>query len=156
MMNFQRGDLCPVKYLPLTIPPGTPWPPPPPNLAQATLLNITGYSFDDSILLFDVTNTGLNGAGTARIAGKGDLAMTVNADYDADASPWLPIPNIVKGSLGIILVYVGAYSAQSIRFIQFPVVVEKLHGDSTTTQQVKYSFDVKENVLAGLRVYPSV
>ncbi len=135
--NFQRGDLCGIQFIVAGANPYT--------------LNVTSHNLDLSVLLFDITHTGLNGAGTARLAGKPDASGTVNADYDADASPFLNTPNIRPGAAGTIAFFVaGPTGAPSAQSIQVPVIVEKVHFESSVQSQVKYSFEVKQNVLAGL------
>jgi hypothetical protein len=134
--NFQRGDLLPVFFQPFGA-----------NAAQR--LNVTGWEGGRDVLLFDVTHTGLNGAGTARIAGKRDGTGTVNADYDADLSPYAAY-GIQEGVSGVILEYITP-----TRAIQTPIIIEKLNFQSAAGSQLKYNFSWKMNVLAGLFVYPA-
>ncbi|HLN30476.1 MAG TPA: hypothetical protein VK395_22220 [Gemmataceae bacterium] len=144
--NFQRGDLCPVVFQPIGGSPVT--------------LNITSHNVDFTSTLFEVTHTGLNGAGVARIAGKQDASGTVKADYDSDLSPYAASPNIRNGVSGVILFYVGAPTAPvgvtgqqppvQGKPLQVPVIIEKVHYESAVHNQVKFSFEVKLNVIAGL------
>lgn len=117
-----------------------------------SLLNITGHSMDEMTQLFDVSNTG-HGGRTARLAGKGDHSGTVNADFDLDAPPYLNPPNIRSGVSGIILAYFSHYSLG--RPMQIPVIIEKVHYEVSIGSQSKWSFDVKENIIAGSFVMPA-
>lgn len=140
MNNFQRGDMLPVRFQP--------------QGGAAVTLNIRGWSGDDEVLRFDVTNTG-HGGETARISGKHDWRGTVNADFDLDAPPYgngAGQPQIRAGTRGVILKYV---STALDKAIQIPVIVAKVHYESAVENQLKYSFDVELNILAGDFVYPA-
>lgn len=136
MFNFQRGDFVPVTVQTAGLP--------------AVLLNIKGHTLDLTCLLFDVTSTGSGGV-TARISGKLDAAGTVNADFDADAPPYVNPPAIMPGLRGICV-----FGVSPVRGIQVPTICEKLHFESSVESEVKYSFDVKMNSLAGLFVFPAL
>ncbi len=134
--NFISGHRCPCSFAPIG--------------QGATVLNIKGQNLDEDGLIFDVSHTGTGGR-TARIAGKADHKGTVNADLDADQPPWLSPPNIRFGTKGIILMFFSPN-----RPIQIPVIVAKAHFESAIESEVKYSFDVQEDVLSGVIVYPAV
>jgi hypothetical protein len=143
MNNFQRGDLVGVAFGPT---PDT-----------AAILNVTGHNLEDSAHLHDVTHTGLNGIGTARIAGLNDISGTIHADFDADAPPYLNPPRITSGTSGWLIFVLGAppgsvgnLGSSIQRQIEVPIIVEKVHYESAVKNQVKYSFNVKMNVLAGV------
>ncbi len=149
MNNFQRGDLCGVAFQAVS---GG-------NADTVVTLNVTQHSLEDSAKLFDVTHTGLNGIGTARIAGKNDLHGTVHADFDADQPPYLDPPHITSGTSCLMIFALSAPpgtgpnpagSGSVQRQITIPAIVEKVHYQSQVTSQVKYSFDVKMNVIAGV------
>jgi hypothetical protein len=138
--NFQRGDLLPVVFIP-------------DDQANVTL-NVRGWSGDDEVLRFDVTNTG-HGGQTARIAGKQDWRGTVQADFDLDVPPYNTNaggPRIRAGQGGVIRKYVSQ-TAQD-KYIQIPVLIAKVHYESAVESQLKYSFDVEMSVLFGDFVYP--
>lgn len=119
-------------------------------------LNIRGWNGDRDCLLFDVTNTGHEGE-TARIAGKKDWQGTVQADFDLDDPPYGLAggqPNIDAGVRGVIRKYVSPV-AQG-KFISIGVIIAKVHYESAVESQLKYSFDVKQNKLAGPFTYPAV
>ena len=134
--NFVSGHRCPAQF----------------QLSGGVLttLQIKGQSLDEDGLIFDVTHTG-SGGRTARIAGKADHKGTINADFDLDVPPYLNPPGIRFGSTGIILFFFSPS-----RPIQIPVIVSKVHYESAIESEVKYSFDVQENVLVGVIVYPAV
>lgn len=116
----------------------------------ATVLQVKSQTLDEDGLIFDVSNTGTGGR-TARIAGKADHKGTVNADFDADAPPYLAPPAIRFGTLGIIMFFF-----QPSKPIQIPVIVTKTHFESAIESEIRYSFECAENVLAGVIVYPAV
>lgn len=116
----------------------------------AGLLQVKSHTLDEDGLIFDVSHT-LTGGRTARIAGKADTKGTVNADFDADLPPYLPPVNIRFGTLGFI-----AFYYQPTKPIQIPVIVTKVHYEAAIENEVKYSFDVAENVLIGVVVYPAI
>lgn len=130
--NFQRGDLIPVTFQPVS--------------GAAVTLNITGHNLDISSLLHEVTHTGHNGAGTARIAGKQDVSGTVTMDYDADRSPYSL--NLTNGTSGFMLFYVTP-----TRPIQVPIIIEKVNYKSAVAGKVEFGCDVKMNVNVGTLVY---
>ncbi len=143
MNNFQRGELCPVAFAPYTAG----------NLGTFVTLQITGYHADSTVKLADVTHTGLNGAGTGRLACKPDFSATINADFDADLPPYESPPSLNAGTNGLILFALSAAGGTPAnpneeQDISMPVVIEKLHFQSQVGSQVKYSFDVKQNLLA--------
>lgn len=130
--NFQRGDLCPVVFQP--------------SGGGALRLNITSQNLDISSLLFDVTHSGHGGAGTARIAGKRDIAGSVKMDYDADRTP--ASLSLQDGQSGLMLFYVTP-----TRPVQVPVIVEKVNYTSSRENKVEFGCDVKMNIIAGVLVY---
>ncbi|MCC6421628.1 MAG: hypothetical protein IT429_25695 [Gemmataceae bacterium] len=115
----------------------------------STEVPVTGHNLDIMAQLFDVTQTSHNG-GTARIAGKTDVSGTVNGALDADAMPHNAPLSIRPGTRGIILQKITPTKA-----VQVPVIVEKLHYEAAVGNEVRFSFDVKYNVLAGDLVYPA-
>jgi len=134
MATFVRGDLAPVA---LRTPTG--------------FMNITGYSLDHTVLLYDVTHTGFGGAGTARIGGKPDVAGTINADLDIDLAPFGGTLAILPGTSGIIFFYVSNTNVPGQvvgKAVQVPVIVEKLHWETAIQSQLKYSLDIKMDILA--------
>jgi len=133
--NFQPGFKCPVQFQPTG--------------GGLTTLSIKSHNIEETVTLIDVTGTAQNGR-TARIAGKADHKGTVNAEYDADLPPFLAPPSIRAGTTGICLFFVSPNKS-----IQVPVIVEKLHHESSVEGEVKWSMDVSENVLAGVVVYPA-
>lgn len=133
--NFQPGHKLPVAFQPTG--------------GGLSTLNVKGWNFEEDGALFDVSNTGHNGR-TARIAGKADTKGSVNADFDADVPPYLPPPSIRFGTTGIIQWFVTPTKA-----VQLPVIVGKLHFEASIESEEKYSFDVSENVLVGVPVYPA-
>jgi len=135
VFNFQRGDYVPVGWNP--------------QGGAGVVLNIKSHSLDISVLLFDTTNTG-SGGFRSRLAGVGDAAGTVNADYDLDLSPYRAAL-ITAGISGIANFYLSPTN-----FIQVPTIIEKVHYESAVESEVKYSFDVKGNSRAGLFVYPAL
>ena len=115
----------------------------------AVILNIKTMSLDEEVVIADVSHTG-TGSRTARIAGKGDHKFTIGADYDLDIKPYNPPVSIRAGVLGIALLgFDPAFP------IQIPCIVTKAHYESAMENEVKYSFDAGENVLAGVIVYPA-
>lgn len=136
MFNYQRGDFVGVVFAATGLAPYT--------------LGIKSHSLDLTCLLFDVTST-LSGGITARISGKLDAKGTVNADFDADAPPYGNPPAIIPGVRGICL-----FGVSAVRAVQVPVVVEKLHFESSVEAEVKYSFDCSMDSLAGQFVFPAL
>ena len=134
--SFQSGHQLPVKFQAT-------------GQGAVATLNVKGWNLDEEVLIFDVTHTGTGGR-TARIAGKADTKGTVNADFDADVPPYLPAPSIRAGTTGVILCFVTPNKA-----VQIPVIISKLHFESAIENELKYSFDYQENVLAGVVVYPA-
>jgi hypothetical protein len=132
MNNFQPGHLLPVQFQPVGGPLQT--------------LNITSQNVDLSSLLFDVTHTGFNGAGTARIAGKPDGGGNVTMDYDADVAP--VSLQLTNGTSGIMLFFVTP-----TRPIQIPVIIEKVNYKSAVQGKCEFNTDVKMNILVGRVVY---
>jgi hypothetical protein len=111
-------------------------------------LNVTNHNLKISGAIFDVSNSGSNGR-TARIGGKKDSAITVEADYDQDLSPYAA-PDIEPTQLGVLLVFITPSRA-----VQCPTIIETVsYQTGGQNTQVKYSFDLKESVLAGNFVYP--
>src|SRR5438270_127319 len=109
MNAFQRGDLLGVRWLPS-------------GNSRTQTLGVKGWTIDDMLLLFDVTNTRHQGAGTARIGGKGDFAGTVNMDFDADDAGWMSPNAVVKGQSGLMFFYLTPTSP-----VQLPAIIEKLN-----------------------------
>jgi hypothetical protein len=140
MFNFQRGDLT-----------GVAWIPQGGNAAAA--LTVKDQDLDILSLLLDVTTT-LAGGFRARIAGLGDAAATINAVYDADNSPYLPIPAIIPGAGGLLVFGITAFLPQ--RGISVPMRIEKVHWKSGIETSVMYSFDAKMDSRLGLIVYPAL
>lgn len=130
--NFQRGDLCPVVFQPVS--------------GAAVTLNVTSHNLDISSLLHEVTHTGHAGAGTARIAGKPDASGSVTMDYDADRTPYAL--NLLNGTSGYMLFYVTP-----TRPIQVPIIIEKVNYKSAVGGKVEFGCDVKMNVNIGSLVY---
>lgn len=116
---------------------------------QATVLNIKTLSLDEDGVVADVSHTGTNSR-TARICGKGDHKGTVNADYDLDQKPYNPPISIRFGSAGVILMGFDPNFP-----IQIPCRVLKTHYESAIENEVKYSFDIAEDVFSGVLVYPA-
>lgn len=133
---FQRGDQLPVSFQAL-------------GQGNVAVLAITGYTLDVSVLLFDVTNTS-TGGNTARLAGKRDASGTINYDFDANSPTYLTPPNLVEGVSGVMLFFVKPNNP-----IQVPIIIEKMHLESSVTSELKGSCDVKMNALAGQFVYPT-
>ena len=134
MSTFVRGDLAPVAFRTAT-----------------TFFNITGYTLDHSVLLFDVTHTGLAGAGTARISGKPDCAGTINYDLDIDNAPFGTHFSVTPGTSGLMYFYISNTNVGIANLglaITVPVIVEKLHFETAITSQLKGSIDTKMNLLA--------
>ena len=139
MNNFITGDKTSMAYQQIV---GL-------NFGPVTVLSIKGMSLDEECIIADVSHT-RTASRTARIAGKGDHKGTINATFDLDAKPYFPIPNIRATSVGL------AVLGFDPRFpIQIPCIIPKTHYEMTIEQDVKYSFDFAENVLAGVIVYPS-
>ena len=140
MDNFQSGANCPVRFQ-VT------------GQGGVSTLNVTSHNLDEMMTLADVSNTS-HGGRSARLATKGDHKGTVNADFDADYPPYLNPPFIRAGVSGIMLFF---YSALSLgRPIQVPVIIGRVHYEMAGVgSQTKWSFDVEENILAGLFVMPS-
>jgi hypothetical protein len=130
--NFQPGALTPVQFQPVG--------------GQLVTLNVTGQTLEFVRQLFDVTHTGHQGRGTARIAGKGDCSGNLTMDYDADRSP--VSLNLLDGISGLLLFFVTP-----TRPIQVPAIVEKTNYRSTVSSQVSFNVDVKQNILVGNVVY---
>ena len=113
------------------------------------VLNIKGMSLDAEVIIADVTHTGTGGR-TARIAGKGDTKGTINASFDLDLKPYTAPRGIREGANGVVVLgFDPAFP------IQIPAVIAKVHVESAIENEVKYSFDYNENVLAGVVVYPA-
>lgn len=152
MFNYQRGDLTGVSWLAAlaaNTPVGI-------NqigqgFAASVALGVKDQDLDLSSLLIDVTTT-LSGGGRARLAALLDASATITAEYDADQSPYLAIPNIVPGAGGLL---VFAITAGATRGIQVPMRIEKVHWSSGTEKGVMYSFDAKMDSRVGLIVYPA-
>lgn len=144
MATFTRGDLAPVAFRT-------------PN----QFFNVTGWNSDNSILLFDVTNTSHGGAGTARIAGKPDFKGTMNYSFDLDNALFGNNFSVLPGTSGIMFWYIGNTNVPGNvlgKAIQTPVIVEKLHFESAVTSEVKGSCDVSMNLLAAggsTQVFPT-
>ena len=139
MDNYQRGDLLPALWTPL-------------GSSTPVNVNVKGWSFDDSLQLHDVTGTRHNGRGTARIAGKGDAGGNFTLHVDADQAPHGATLNLHKGSSGILAMCVNAAKQE---FIQQPMIVEKVHYESSVESDEVFNLDWKENILAGVKVYPT-
>ena len=134
--NFQDGSRVPVSFFP--------------SGGSLTQLNVKSHTLDLDVLTFDVTHTA-TGGNTARIGGKADAKGTVNACLDIDNPPYATAPNIIPGVRGIILFYVSA-----VKFTQVPVIVKKLHFESGTEQEVRWSFDVEMDAHTGSFVFPAL
>ena len=132
MDNFQSGHLTPVQFQPVGGP--------------LLTLNVTSHTLDLMVALYDVTHTGHQGRGTARIAGKPDGSGNATMDYDADRSP--VALNLVPGMSGFFLFY-----QTPTRPIQLPAIIEKVNYKSAVAGKVEFNVDVKENILVGNVVY---
>lgn len=133
--RFITGDRVKMTW----VPPGAP----------NQVLNIKTMSLDEDGVVADVTHTGTGGR-TARICGKGDTKITVNADFDLDIKPYVAPLNIRFGNQGIALLgFDPAFP------IQIPCRIIKVHYESAIENEVKYSFDAAEDVLSGVLVYPA-
>lgn len=130
--NFQSGHLLPVQFQPFGGP--------------LLTLNVTKQGVDLSSLLFDVTHTGHQGRGTARIAGKPDGGGNITMDYDADRTPFSL--SLVNGQSGILLFFVTP-----TRPIQIPVIIEKVNYQASVQGKEEFNCDVKMNILVGNVVY---
>ena len=137
--NYQPGFNCPVLFQ---------------VLGQGTVatLNVTSHNMDELVALIDVSGT-IHAGRTGRLSAKGDHAGTVNAEFDADNPPYLNPPLIRAGISGIFFFYFSAISLS--RPLQWPGVIEKVHYETSTAAESKWSFDVKENANAGFVVYPA-
>lgn len=133
--NFSPGQFVPAAWAP--------------RGANFFILQIKESTLDESCLLFDVTHSGTGGI-RARIAGPIDYAGTVNADLDLDLTPYAPL-SLHAGNNGVIGFYFNA-----TRFAQIPARIEKVHYQSATDSEVKYSFDAKADALSGLVVFPAL
>lgn len=133
--NFQPGHLCPVRFKP--------------DGGNDATLNVKSHNLDLTALLHDVTGTRHAGV-RARIGGPADAQGTVQADFDLDEAPYHDPPSIRPTVRGLMFFHISPTKA-----IQVPVIVERLHFESAVESQVKYSFDVKMNALAGALVYPN-
>lgn len=140
MQNYQRGDLTGVAWLSQVAG----------GFAPGIALTVKDQDLDLSALLLDVT-TVLSGGGRARLASLQDASTTINAQYDADASPYLAVPNIVPGAGGILLF---AITVGALRNLQVPMRIEKVHWKSGVEGSVMYSFDAKMDSRLGVIVYP--
>jgi hypothetical protein len=138
MNNQQRGDLTGVVWIPQ-------------GLGQGAALAVKDQDLDLSALLLDVTSV-LSGGYRARLGGLGDAESDVKAVYDADASPYLAVPNIVPGAGGLMLF---AITVGATRNFQVPMRVEKLHWVSGVETAVMWSFHAKMDSRIGNIVYPS-
>lgn len=116
------------------------------------LLCVTSHTMEELVQLFDVSNTCHNGR-TARLAGKGDHSGTINADMDLDAPPYLNPPYIRAGVSGVMYSHFKHYALGLP--MQIPVIIEKVHYEFSIGSQSKWSFDVKENCLAGTFAMPA-
>lgn len=112
-------------------------------------LNIKGMTLDEECVIADVSHTGTNSR-TARIAGKGDTKGSIQADFDLDLKPYTAPRSIRAGSLGVVVLgFDPAFP------VQIPAIVAKVRYETAIENEVKYSFDYNENVLAGVIVYPA-
>jgi hypothetical protein len=136
LFNFQRGDQLPVWFQPLGA-----------NTAQR--LNVTGWDGSREVVTFDVTNTG-SGGNTARLGGKRDGSGKISMDWDADVNTFIAPFTIIEGISGIILEYTSA-----TKFIQTPIIIQKIDFSSATTSQLKYVVNWQMNSIAGLYVLPA-
>ncbi len=134
--RYSRGDLCPIQFFPTG--------------GGGLTLNIKGWSYDDEVLLIDVTSTGLGGR-RGRIAGCNDAHGSTNYSIDLDVLPWLPTFKILSGVTGLIYQYVSPISA-----IIYPIIIGKVHGEAAIESEVKGSFDWAMSALPqiGSTVYP--
>ena len=138
MNNQQRGDLVGVSWVAF-------------GGAVAVTLPVHDQDLDLTALLLDVTSV-LSGGNRARLGGLGDAAATIACVYDADASPYLSVPNIVPGNGGFLIFNIAVAGT---RFFTLPMRVEKLHWKSGIESAVMYNFDAKMDSRLGAIVFPS-
>lgn len=134
MNNFQNGALVPVSFLPY-------------DGSATTVLQIKSHNLDLEALMLDVSHSGTGGV-RARIAGLQDARATILASLDLDLLPWAAVPKIIPGLWGLIGIHVAERSL-GWNPITVPVIVQKIHFESAVESEVKYSFDVQMNALAG-------
>ncbi len=135
---FQRGDFLPITFQATG---GT-----------ATRVDIKNHTIDISSMTYDVTHTGHNGI-RARIAGLEDAKGTISASFDLDLPPYGTTPFIRHGVSGLCLFYVDI---SLVKHFQIPVIIPKTHYESGVESEMKYSFDVEMNRLAGLPAFPAL
>ena len=135
--NFQSGHLLPASFK-LT------------GAGAHTVLNITGWNFDEEALLHLVTHTA-SGGGQARIAGPEDLKGEVTYDVDLDILPH-GAPGIVAGAKGMIRFYVS--SLVGGKYYEAPVIIEKVHWQSAVQGKLEGSFSVMLEAHSGTRTRP--
>lgn len=148
--NFSRGDLTAVKFQPTSANGQNP--------KVLRSINVTAHTVDREVLLFEVTHTGNQGQGTGRIAGKSDSSGTISLDFDQDDPPYLTGNNIagqqgvsfLEGQSGILQDFFSLTQAT-----QIPMILGKCHYEMAIGSQVKCTFDWKENINAGVKVYPT-
>ena len=114
-----------------------------------TTINITAWSWEESVNALVVTHTGSGGI-AARIAGILDGEGTIEGNYDSanliHASP----PNIRAGARGQIKIQTGATNPFLI-----PVIVQKVPYKSAVDGLVQYTFTVQMDSQSGTYTYPS-
>lgn len=115
---------------------------------ESTELSIKNHTLDIESITHDVTGTQHGGA-TARIGGKVDARGTVNAAFDLDNPIYNRPPDINVNSTGVALFGVGEDGTG----IQVPFIVKRVHYEASVETEVRYSFDIELNVLAGELVY---
>lgn len=135
MNAFQRGDTIIFTMTPSGLP----------NVA----LGVKTTSGDLDCLRFDVTNN-LHGGATAKIPGKSDFKGTVTASLDLDAQPWAAPFNVIPGVSAVF--FMGISTSKSF---QVPIIIGKVHWETSVEKEVTWSFDVEMNILAGNLVFPT-
>ncbi len=114
-----------------------------------TTLNITAWSWEESVAVLDVTHSGTAGQ-MAVLAGILTGEGTVEANTDAAALPPTLTSPIKAGQKGVI-----RYSTGSTNPWVIPCMISKVPHKSAVNGLVQYSFTVTFDALSGTYTYPS-
>lgn len=114
-----------------------------------TTLNITAWSWEESVNTLLVTHSGSGGI-AARIAGVLDGEGTVEANYDSANNMFAAAPSVKAGIRGVVKIQVGTTNPFII-----PVIVQKVPFKSSVDGLVQYTFTVQLDSQSGSYSQPS-
>lgn len=139
-MSFQRGDLLPMTF---TLTGGT----------GSFDMRVRSWTVEEDGLAFDVTCTAHSGR-TARLRGKSDHKGSAVICFDLGNIPYTAAtPNIRFGSKGVFAAQVSTTSATTV--ISIGAIITKVHYESGTEQELRWSVDWAEDRITSAPAYPS-